>query len=725
MSKIVASSVIKGTSELLNSVKEKYSMVAAAKSPGHPAVFPGTAYYAPIIFTMTGYKIENLKQIGDFFPVLEKFISPLPFDDNWLPYLSQALDGGIAALMLEEILMLLRYAEGFEPANGYEGFLSDTRMRTLGVQLVDGRIPGFAAIIGAPADSKTAVKIVRELQERSILIFLSGKSNNIAMKDQLESEGVEMGWDSYIVPLGEDTESTIFALNWAIRAALTFGGLQGGDAQKCLEYCRDRVFAFGLGLGGIDDLKYATGAGAIAMGFPVISDTDIPEILATGVCTYEALVKEKDYGKIVQKAIEIRGIKVKLSKPPIPVLYSSAFEGERIRKEDLYIEFGGKGGTGFELLISKDLNELENKKITVTGKEIDNCVAGEKLDLAILVKVAGRNMQKDFEPILERQFHRIMNYAMGVMHIGQRNFVWIRIGKNAKEQGFKFRHLGEIIYTMIMNEYGKLVDKIEVEIITDSNEVMKHLPEAKSVYEERDKRIGEMTDESVNVFYSCLLCQSFAPNHVCIITPERLGLCGAYNWLDGKAAYQIEPTGPNQPVEKGEAIDLRLGQWKGINEFVHKYSNKSIDSFSAYSIISDPMTSCGCFECIVAILPGTCGVMIVDRNYPGMTPSGMTFSTLAGVVGGGRQNPGFLGIGINYIISDKFISAEGGLRRVVWMPSDLKERLKPELERISVKIGTPGLPDKIADETVTTDLMELAAFLTDKKHPALEMGELF
>ncbi len=165
--------------------------------------------------------------------------------------------------------------------------------------------------------------------------------------------------------------------------------------------------------------------------------------------------------------------------------------------------------------------------------------------------------------------------------------------------------------------------------------------------------MGEMTDESVNIFYSCTLCQSFAPNHVCIITPERLGLCGAYNWLDGKAAFQINPTGPNQPVEKGEVIDAEIGEWKGVDEFVYKASNNTLERFSAYSLIKYPMTSCGCFECIIAILPGTGGFMIVDRTFLEMTPCGMTFSTLAGVVGGGQQTPGFLGIGLNYIISKK------------------------------------------------------------------------
>ena len=105
-----------------------------------------------------------------------------------------------------------------------------------------------------------------------------------------------------------------------------------------------------------------------------------------------------------------------------------------------------------------------------------------------------------------------------------------------------------------------------------------------------------MTDESVEDFYSCTLCQSFAPNHVCIISPERLGLCGAYNWLDGKASFEINPRGPNQPVAKGECTDPVKGIFKGVNEAVKQYSHGHLEQFTIYSLMDTPMTSCGCFE---------------------------------------------------------------------------------------------------------------------------------
>jgi hypothetical protein len=233
-----------------------------------------------------------------------------------------------------------------------------------------------------------------------------------------------------------------------------------------------------------------------------------------------------------------------------------------------------------------------------------------------------------------------------------------------------------------------------------------------------------MTDESVDIFYSCLLCQSFAPNHVCVITPERLGLCGAYNWLDGKAAYEIDPTGPNQPLTKGELLDPVRGVWKDIHDYVYKHSNKAVEEITMYSIMKNPMTSCGCFEAICAVVPELNGVIVVNREYPGDTPLGMKFSTLAGNVGGGQQTPGFIGCGKSFLLSKKFLSAEGGFGRVVWMPSQLKSQMKEDLAIAAKRTQWPDLLDRMADETTGVDTKSILGFLKDKKHPALDMWDI-
>jgi acetyl-CoA synthase len=269
------------------------------------------------------------------------------------------------------------------------------------------------------------------------------------------------------------------------------------------------------------------------------------------------------------------------------------------------------------------------------------------------------------------------------------------------------------------------VDKVQVTIFTDTEKFSEWLEKARAAYDFRNRRLADMTDESVEEFYSCTLCQSFAPNHVCVISPERLGLCGAYNWLDCKASHQINPTGPNQPIQKGQCIDPVLGVYSGPTEFVYQHSHQAVERVTMYSIMQDPMTACGCFECIAMLVPEANGIMIVSREDPSMTPAGMTFSTLAGVAGGGLQTPGVMGVGKYYLLSKKFISADGGFRRIVWMSSFLKESMAEELKAVAEREGDPDLIDKIADERTATAVEDLLVFLEEKGHPALAMDPIF
>jgi acetyl-CoA synthase len=721
MSKIIASAAIRGAKEIYAQAENFLSKAVKEKGESCEIKFPETAFYFPMAYALLGEEVKRLSDVKRVLAFSKTLLHDDPSEKTWLPYLGDALDSGVAALLCEEIIMALRYLYNQEPQKDCNGFFSDTILRTLGIQLVDGRMPGFAAILGAAPDNKTAVYIVRELQKRSIMTFVGSSVNGKSIIDQLIEEKVEMGWDTYIVPYGRDTLSAIYPLNWAIRGALTFGGHKKGEALKCLKYCQNRVFAFGMVLGELDDIKYATGAGAINMGFPIIADTDIPEIRPTGICTYEHVIKEFDYKKIVPKAIELRGIKLKVTEIPIPVAYSPAFEGERVRREQMFAQFGGKYSDAFEYVRMVAPEKIEDGKIEVVGPEIDEIKEGGAAPLGILVEVAGRKMQKDFEPILERQIHSFLNEAMGVFHMGQRDMCWIRISKDAKQKGFKLRHFGVILHARFHDVFAAIADKVEVTIYTKQEDVERAVKEAKTSYEERDARVAGMTDESVDLFWTCTLCQSFAPNHVCIIKPERIGLCGAYNWLDAKASNELNPTGPNQPVKKGQALDPVKGEWPGVNDAVRQKSNKTLERFCGYSIMDSPETSCGCFECIVAILPEANGFMIVNREYAGMTPAGMGFSTLAGTIGGGQQTPGFMGIGRLYITSKKFISAEGGLKRVVWMTKELKEALSDRLKKRGEELGEPDLINKIADETVATTTEELLPYLEKVGHPALTM----
>lgn len=731
MSKLIASAAIRGARAIVAETEELLNKTLEQKGKDYEFEFPDTAFYLPMIYAMTGFAVKTVGDMKVALGFAKELLHPDPDEESWLPYLGEALDSGMATLFAEEILLALRYVNGLEPVKDeefnytYNGFITDTIQRNLGVQLVDGTMPGFAAIIGAAPNEDIAVNIVRELQEKNILIFLAGQSNGDSVTKQLLRKGIELGWDSRIVPLGPGTEHTLYALDWAIRASLIFGAKKPGDFKAHLRYQKDRVFAFALALGPLDDLKWATGAGAINMGFPAICDTDVPVIHPTGVCTYEEVDKELDHSKIVQRAIEVRGLKIVVEKPPIPVAYGPAFEGERIRKEDTFIEFGGQRTDAFEWVRMKELEEIEDNKVIIIGDNWkEQFEKGGKMPLGIVVEVAGRKMQKDFESIIERKIHHNINEAQGLWHMGQRDINWIRISNAAKAAGITLEHIGIILNTMTHYRFKSIVDKVQTIIYTDPADVARVREEARAAYKERDHRLGSLTDEAVDTFYSCLLCQSFAPAHVCVITPERLGLCGAYNWLDGKAAYEIDPTGGNQPVPKGELIDARYGRYTGVDEYLKKASGGAVETLNLYTIMENPMTSCGCFECIVAIIPEANGVMIVNRGYSGMTPIGMKFSTLAGTVGGGTQTPGFMGIGVNFITSKKFLAGDGGIGRIVWMPKALKERIKDEFTKLAEAQGMPGLLDKIADETICEDSEKLLEFLTQVEHPALQMESL-
>jgi len=433
-------------------------------------------------------------------------LHPIPAFRHWTPYLGETLDSGMATLLAAETIEAVRFAYGLQPepmpgfklaggtsftspdangkdsAGGSDGHLNgpidDIQLRSWGIQLVDGRMPGFAAIVGCAKNNAVAVKIVRELQRRNILCFLSGNVNGRSIIHQLQEEGVELGYDTYTVPFGTDTISAIYALGFATRSALTFGGLKPGQSREILLYNKDRVFAFVLALGEVDDLKYAAAAGAINFGFPVIADTVIPEILPTGVTTYEHVVSmpfqtidgKDDLEKaerLVQKCIEVRGVKVKVSNVDVPVPYGSAFEGEVVRKADLRVEFGGKHARCFEFLQMAKLDEVTDGKIEVVGQDFSQVPAQGFMDMGILIKVAGRQMQQDFEPVLERQSITLstaqaesstsVNATLLDPHLEQRRGTKASISNTS----------ARVLHARFHEDFGAIVDKVQVTIITE------------------------------------------------------------------------------------------------------------------------------------------------------------------------------------------------------------------------------------------------------------------
>ena len=607
--------------------------------------------------------------------------------------------------------------DGAEPySEPYYGHLPDSIIRELGVPLVTGDIPGVAVIIGSAPTAQEGVDLVKSYQAQGILVTLVG-----GIIDQAQELGLKMGYNVRIVPLGKDITSVIHVVSVALRAALIFGNVTPGDAAALIKYTSERVPAFVNAFKPIDDVILAAGAGAIKLGFPVISNEDenITEVPGALI----ACPNVADFNKV---SLEARNIKIKITNIDIPVAFASAFEGEIIRRKDMQVEFDGSRVDCAELVQTRSMDEVEDHKITVVGPDVDEMELGSKNPIAYVVEVAGKRMQPDFEPVIERKFHNYINCIEGVYHTGQRDMQRIRIGKEAYNAGFRIRHIGEVLYTQVKNEFEAVVDKCQVTVYTDPAECTRIRHEvAIPVFDKRDARLENLTDETVDVYYSCILCQAFSPSHVCVVTPERLGLCGAVSWLDAKATNELDPNGPCQIITKERPIDENLGSYEDVDEAVQKFSQGALEHVTLYSIMQDPMTSCGCFECICGIEPFSNGVVIANREYAGMTPLGMTFSEMASMTGGGVQTPGFMGHGKHFISSKKFMKAEGGIERIVWMPKELKETVAERLNKTAKELyGIDNFTDMIGDETNTTDPEELVAFLTEHNHPALSMDPM-
>jgi acetyl-CoA decarbonylase/synthase complex subunit beta len=397
----------------------------------------------------------------------------------------------------------------------------------------------------------------------------------------------------------------------------------------------------------------------------------------------------------------------------IPVDVGVVYEGERIRKPDMHVEFGGpKVENKFELVKARKMDEIEDGKIQIIGPDIKDLEEGKSYPLGILVEVAGKEIEEDLEGVIERRIHEYCNYIEGFMHLNQRYDIWLRLSKKSFKKGLNsFILIGKVLQRLFKSELP-IIEKIQITFITDQEKVKEMEKIAREIYEKRDARARGLKDEEVDCFYGCTLCQSFAPTHVCVITPQRYANCGAISWFDGRAAARVDPKGPIFKIEVGKVLDSFKGEWSGVNEAVKKKSLGEIERVWLYTAFGYPHTSCGCFEAIAFYIPEVDGLGIVHRDFKGVAVNGLPFSTMADSTAGGRQVDGFHGISIEYMRSSKFLQADGGWNRIVWMPSSIKERVKDFIPK--------DIVDKIATENDVKTIEELKNFLKSKNHPVVQ-----
>jgi len=403
----------------------------------------------------------------------------------------------------------------------------------------------------------------------------------------------------------------------------------------------------------------------------------------------------------------------------IPVDVGVIYEGERIRRNQMHVELGGpKVEAKFEVVKSRPMDEIEDGKITVIGPDLKDLEAGKSYPFGIWVDVAGKEVEEELEGVIERRIHEFCNFIEGFMHLNQRYDIWLRLSKKSFEKGLNsFKMIGKVLYRLFKSDLS-FIEKIQITFVTDPEKAKEMMKKAMVIYEARDARARGLKDEDVEEFYGCSLCQSFAPTHCCVITPQRYANCGAISWFDGRAAARVDPKGPIFKIERGECLDAFKGEWSGANQAVKEKTMGEIARIQLYTGQHKPEqalyphTSCGCFEAIAFYIPEVDGLGIVDRGFKERTVNGLPFSTMADAAAGGRQVDGFHGLSIEYMRSPKFLQVDGGWNRIVWMPSSVKERVKDFIPQ--------NMVDKVATEKDVNTIDELKVFLEKREHPVVE-----
>lgn len=672
--------IIDELNRLLDTVRDRYPTTLKAYIKGFP----------PILSTLLLGR--DISDVHDLKTILDNAIM-LSKDSN-------TLIKSLAILSIYELRGLLNFILSRSSVKP----IDDIEARSYAFKLASGVAPGLLIIVGD--DPLALEKLLSRAQKLGFLVFVVSSR----FREVLEGGLVVDGRRGLIRYISDDPiDGLIYSLGLAVRLlSISIGSFNRDDLAK---YLQKKIHLGVIILSTSEKLKSI---------LDVISDL--------GVCT----VLSANIGYGGSKAIYIDkvddilpGICGKLGitmilEEELPIGFSSIYEGKSVRDRDVYIEFGNVKPY-FELVISRSLEDIVDGRIEVIGVDIDSMPEGSIQPLGLLVEVAGARMKREYEPVIERSIHRIVNYGEETWHVGQRDSGWIRITRRGFDKGFRLRHLGFMIYIGLKRFYGDILDKIQVKIYTDEDKVSDLLKIARSVYVERDRRSVGLVDEEVERYYACTICQSFLLNHVCIITPERLGLCGTVSYIDAEMAYELKGEASGiRPIDRGRSIDVSRGEWEGVDKAVLQLTHGAVNRVSLYSLVSNPTTSTLSFECISVFIPECNGIMIVDHSYKGETPIGLSFASIAGMICG-LQMSGFLGHSRRWILSRKYFRAEDGLKRIVWMPRSLKELLGEEFRSRCIEEGVPDLPEKIADEYTVKTLDELLEWLIRVKHPVLEL----
>jgi len=275
-----AAGAINGAHAIVSTADQRLQKVLDMKDSNEVVGSPGTKYFLPVYYGLTGEKILKLGHLKKAIEEAKSLLRDVPADELYLPYLGSALDAGVAALFAQEVIeALVPLIEPKPPKKPWLGAPSDRMVSEQGNKIIKKRVAGFVTFIGAAPSNKIAEELALGLAAENLYVFLVGSNGNVSMAQQLDEQRVEFGWDSQLIPLGAMSCSQVHVLGFVVRIAIILGKVNPGDYRRILKYCENNIFGFFMIPGDLDDEKRAAAAGATSFGFLTIAKPYVHQLL--------------------------------------------------------------------------------------------------------------------------------------------------------------------------------------------------------------------------------------------------------------------------------------------------------------------------------------------------------------------------------------------------------------------------------------------------------------
>jgi acetyl-CoA decarbonylase/synthase complex subunit beta len=602
-------------------------------------------------------------------PVKATFLGNREID---IPSIRQELDQKRDGDVKDLLVPLLLASELCEAAqeDKEQFFLTDSRVQGYVFRGSKWQA-GWALVLGGEDQSE----LIEKLGEHNFMVFTD-------LPDIADT-----------IYIGGRATSPIYFLQLMVRYGFIWGRIAPGDDHQMGHFLEEDMPGLIIINNDLPPLKYLITLALMKLGAPAVVPSTFP-------FPYGLRVVADDVDDIIGKGSRFPNLRQRYYKDEIirlPDYCNMAFVNQKIQPARRV------GGGPHSFFCVRSVEHV-GQRITTIGQLAE--------DVGIMVEIAAENFSDDITLIVERAALKSINSLSGVHAYEKEGIFHLELGADV---ALNEEQIGEAIYWGIRSQYPRL-EQIAIRIIYDPDTLESAAEDVQEYKKERQQFVDKMTEGNTDIFVACTECRPFSLVHTCLLTPERMPMCGSRTYTSVKAAaYFGSPTVPwkrrseeelpaRYAFRKGKLLDAKRGEYEGSNRAYRKLTNRKLERVYLHSLRDYPQTSCGCFNALAFWLEEVEGIGIMSRNSEATTPDGETWAMLANRAGG-KQSPGITGISIGYIRSPSFLKGDGGIANVVWVDSALRERIS---DRFS-----PG--QKVATEKDVQSMDELIDFLDRRK----------